>query len=165
MPAGYRITGLLQSAPAIDAGAILRYPARMRDPVQPALLSSGNPRIPKGDGDAPVQAYIAAMPGWKQEIGRRLDRMVAEACPQARRAVRWNTPLYGHDSGWFFAFYCYTRYVQLTFLQGSALTPLPPKASRVAGTRYLDIHEGTAWDADQVQDWIAQASRLPGVAL
>lgn len=134
-----------------------------RGMTSPRLLSSGNPQIPKGEGDAPIQAYIAAMPGWKHDVGRRFDDLVRQVFPEARKAVKWNTPLYGHDTGWVCSMYCYTRYVQLAFMQGALLTPAPPKSSKVADTRYFPIHEGEAWDEAQVADWIAQASRLPGV--
>lgn len=131
----------------------------------PKLLSSGNPQIPKGDGDAPVQAYIAAMPGWKRDVGVRLDAIVERVFPQVRKAVRWNTPLYGREDGWFFAIYCYKTYVQLTFMRGDSLRPVPPKASRVEGTRYFDIHENDELDEDRLADWLRQASSLPGVKL
>ena len=130
--------------------------------AQPELLSSGNPRIPKGDGDAPVQAYIAAMPGWKQAIGREIDRMVGEVFPDARKAVNWNTPLYGNADGWFMAIYCYKRHVQITFMRGTSLNPMPPVPSRTEGTRYLKIYE-EGFDRAQMADWIRQASSLPGV--
>lgn len=137
----------------------------MSDETPTRLLSSGNPQIPRGDGNGPVQAYVAAMPGWKSDIGRRLDRIVEEAFPAARKAVRWNTPLYGKEDGWFFAMYCYRQYVQLTFMQGAALDPVPPVASKVAGTRYLKIHETDGLDEAQIADWVRQAVHLPGVKL
>lgn len=132
---------------------------------EPKLLSSGNPQIPKGEGNAPVQMYIAAMPGWKCGIGRRVDTIVERAFPDVRKAVKWNTPLYGKEDGWFLAMYCYRKYVQLTFMSGTSLLPMPPKASKVEGTRYLDIHEDDGLDEAQVAAWIEQASRLPGVKL
>lgn len=128
----------------------------------PRLLSSGNPQIPKGEGDGPVQAYISAMPGWKSDVGRRLDAIVVEVCPEVRKAVKWNTPLYGKDDGWFFAMYCFRDYIQLTFMRGTALTPMPPKASKVEGTRYFDIREGDGLDEALIAGWIRQASALPG---
>ncbi|NDV87728.1 DUF1801 domain-containing protein [Aurantimonas aggregata] len=131
----------------------------------PKLLSSGNPQIPKGDGDGPVQAWIAAAPGWQGDIGRRLDRIVEDVFPAVRKAVKWNTPLYGKDDGWFFAMYCYRRYVQLTFMQGTSLDPVPPVASKVAGTRYVNIREADELDAAQIADWLRQAVQLPGVRL
>jgi hypothetical protein len=131
----------------------------------PKLLSSGNPQIPKGDGNEPVQAYIAAMPGWKSDLGRRLDRIVETAFPAVRKAVKWNTPLYGKEDGWFFAMYCYKNHVQLTFMQGASLDPVPPVASKVAGTRYVKIREGDELNEAQIADWLRQAVRLPGVRM
>lgn len=137
-----------------------------KKPSKPKLLSSGNPQIPKGDGDAPVQAYIAAMPGWKRDVGRRLDALVARAVPNVQKAVKWNTPLYGVEGdGWFFAFYCYTKYVQLTFFRGTALDPVPPVASKNKETRYLNIREDDRFDETQIADWVTQASQLPGEKL
>lgn len=137
----------------------------MTDAAKPKLLSSGNPQIPKGDGDDPVQAYIAAMPGWKNDIGRKLDEIVERAFPDVRKAVKWNTPLYGKDDGWFFSMYCYKRYVQLTFMRGTSLTPVPPASSKTEGTRYLNIHETDDLDEDLFEDWIKQSCRLPGMVL
>ncbi len=105
----------------------------------PKLLSSGNPHIPKGEGDGPVQAYIAAMPGWKHDVGRRLDAIVEREFPDVVKAVKWNTPLYGNAGGWFFAMYCFKKYLQLTFPTGTSLDPMPPKESKVEGTRYFAI--------------------------
>lgn len=129
------------------------------------LLSSGNPQIAKGDGDAPVQEYIDAMPGWKSTVGRRLDQIVSEVCPDVRKAVRWNTPLYGREDGWFFSMYCYTSYVKLTFFRGADLDPPPPVSSKVDGVRYFKVHDATGWDEALVTGWILQASSLPGVKL
>jgi len=131
----------------------------------PKLLSSGNPQIPKGNGDAPVQAYIAAMPGWKSAIGARIDGIVVAVCPDVEKAVKWNTPLWGRGAGWFLAMYCYKNYVQLTFFRGTSLSPVPPKASKTEGTRYFEIREDDAVDWAQVTEWIRQASALPGVPL
>lgn len=129
----------------------------------PALLSGGNPQIPKGDGDAPVQAYIAAMPGWKQAVGRHIDALVARHVPAARKAVKWNSPFYGMaGGGWFLSFHCFTNYVKLTFFQGGSLTPLPPGESKQPEVRYLDIHEHDALDDAQLGRWLEQASQLPG---
>jgi hypothetical protein len=136
----------------------------MSDKTQPRLLSSGNPQIPKGEGDAPVQAYIAAMPGWKSDIGRRLDEIVVRVFPGVKKAVKWNTPLYGKDDGWFFAMYCYKKYIQLTFMRGTSLTPMPPGSSKMEGTRYFSIHEDEALDEAQIADWLRQAVTLPGKA-
>jgi hypothetical protein len=132
----------------------------------PKLLSGGNPQIPKGDGDAPVQAYIAAMPGWKSEIGRRLDTLIVETVPNVVKAVKWNTPFYGMgERRWFLAFHCYTRYVQVAFFDGASLLPLPPKSSKQANVRYWEIHEDQKIDETQFVDWIRQASVLPGEKL
>lgn len=129
----------------------------------PRLLSGGNPQIPKGEGDAPVQAYIAAMPGWKRAVGARLDALVEEMVPGVRKAVKWNSPFYGvEEQGWFLSFHCFTRYVKVTFFRGAALTPVPPGTSRQKDIRYLDIHEGEWPDDARLADWIRQASRLPG---
>ncbi len=129
----------------------------------PRRNAGGNPYIPRGDGDGPVQAYIAAMPGWKQAIGKRLDALVDARVPRIRKAVRWNTPFYGIEGqGWFLAFYCYTRYVQVTFLNGGQLRPLPPKASKVPNVRYLHIHEDDGLDEEQLASWVEQAAALPG---
>ena len=127
------------------------------------LLSGGNPQIPKGDGDAPVQAYIAAMPGWKTQVGRQLDGLITSNVPNVRKAVKWNTPLYGIDGlGWLIGFHCFTRYVKVTFFNGAELDPLPPVGSKDPKTRYLHVHEGDKIDEKQLVSWIEQASRLPG---
>jgi len=129
----------------------------------PKLLSGGNPQIPKGDGDAPVQAYIEAMPGWKREVGRRLDELVERVVPHVRKAVRWNSPFYGVEGrGWFLSYHCFTKYVKVTFLRGAHLRPLPPGTSKHPEVRYLDIHENEAIDEERLADWIRQASELPG---
>ena len=127
------------------------------------LLSGGNPQIPKGDGDAPVQSYIVAMPGWKSEAGRRLDELITRVVPDVRKAVKWNSPFYGVDGlGWFISFHCFTRYVKVTFFNGARLDPLPPVGSKDPKTRYLHIHEDEAVDEKQLVSWIKQASGLPG---
>jgi hypothetical protein len=127
------------------------------------LLSGGNPQIPKGDGDGPVQAYIAAMPGWKGDIGRRLDDLIEEVVPDVRKAVRWNTPFYGIEGqGWFVSYHCLTRYVKVAWHNGAQLDPPPPGPSKQEHVRYLDIHEDDEMDLDQLRDWIRQAARLPG---
>ncbi len=129
----------------------------------PKLLTGGNPQIPKADGDAPVQAYIAAMPGWKQAVGRRLDELIVHAMPAVRKAVRWNTPFYGVEGqGWFIAFHCCTKYVKVTFFRGTSLEPVPSIASKVEHVRYHHIHEGEPIDEALLTRWIQQASRLPG---
>lgn len=129
----------------------------------PTLLSGGNPQIPKGHGEAPVQAYLAAMPGWKQAVGRQLDALITAAVPQVKKAVKWNTPLYGLDGvTWFASFHCFDRYVKVAFFRGVDLEPPPPVASKLRAVRYFHVHEGDAIDAVQLSDWFAQASRLPG---
>ncbi len=133
------------------------------DPAKPRLLSGGNPQIPKGEGDAPVQAYIAAMPGWKSEVGRRLDAIIEATVPGVRKAVKWNSPFYGapDSEGWFLSFHVFTKYVKVTFFRGTSLDPVPAGKSKHPEVRYLDIHEG-ALDEAQVADWVRQASLLPG---
>jgi len=132
-------------------------------PKEPRLLAGGNPQIPKGDGDGPVQAYIAAMPGWKRDVGRRLDELVAGAVPDVRKAVRWNSPFYGVEGeGWFLSFHCYARYVKVAFFNGASLQPPPPGRAKDEAVRYLDVHEDGKLDEAQFADWVAQASRLPG---
>jgi hypothetical protein len=129
----------------------------------PMLLSGGNPQIPKGDGNGPVQDYIAAMPGWKREVGRLLDRLIVRTVPDVHKAVKWNQPFYGFDGeGWFVSFRCYTKYVQLSFFRGTSLDPLPPKGSKHPEVRYFDIHEDDDLDKRQLASWIEQASKLPG---
>lgn len=134
--------------------------------VTPKLLSGGNPQIPKGDGDGPVQAYIAAMPGWKNRIGRVLDAVIEQAVPSVKKAVKWNTPLYGiGEEGWFTSFHCFDHYVKVTFFRGTALTPVPPGKSKQQNVRYLDIREADEIDLKQLEAWIKQASQLPGERL
>jgi len=130
------------------------------------LLSGGNPQIAKGYGDEPVQAYIAAMPGWKSELGRRLDALIVRTVPDVRKAVIWNSPFYGLEGqGWFLSFHCFTRYVKLTFFRGTSLEPIPPGASKHPETRYFDIHEHDERDEARLADWVRQASQLPGERL
>jgi hypothetical protein len=127
------------------------------------LLSGGSPQIAKADGDAPVQAYIAAMPGWKRDLGRRLDALIVRTVPNVRKAVKWNSPLYGIEGqGWFLGFHTFTRYVKVAFFRGTSLRPLPPGPSRGKETRYLDIHEGDELDEAQMANWVKQAAALPG---
>lgn len=133
---------------------------------KPKLLSGGNPQIPKGEGNAPVQAYIAAMPGWKNRVGVTLDAAIERAVPGVSKAVKWNTPLYAvAGEGWFTSFHCFEKYVKVTFFQGASLDPVPPGASKQQNVRYLDIRETDEIDAPQLQDWMEQASRLPGARL
>lgn len=131
---------------------------------EPALLSGGNPQIPKGEGEVPVRAYIAAMPGWKRAIGEHVDALVERTVPGVRRAVKWNSPFYGapDQEGWFLSYHCFTRYVKLTFFQGGALKPPPPGTSKYPEVRYLDIHENEPIDDAQLADWIRQVAALPG---
>jgi len=132
----------------------------------PKLLAGGNPQIPRGDGDGPVRAYIAAMPGWKREIGTRIDRLVVDVVPEVHKAVKWNQPLYGNaGEGFFLSFRCFTRYVQLAFYRGSSLVPEPPKAAKHPRVRYLDIHEHDELDEAQLTSWVEQASGLAGEML
>jgi hypothetical protein len=137
----------------------------MTKPV--VLLSGGNPQIANGEGDGPVQAYIAAMPGWKRHVGRRLDALVADAVPGVRKAVKWNSPFYGapDQEGWFLSFHCFTRYVKVTFFQGASLDPVPSGASKHKDVRYLDIPERGPFDEAQFVAWVNQASRAPGERL
>ncbi len=126
------------------------------------LLSGGNPQIPKGDGDAPVQAYIAAMPEWKRELGRRLDELIERTVPGVRKAVRWNSPWYGVEGhGWFASYHVYARYVKVTFLQGASLSPVPPGSGKDPDSRWIDLHEGE-FDEEQLAEWVRQAAALPG---
>ncbi|GIK98082.1 MAG: hypothetical protein BroJett029_22910 [Alphaproteobacteria bacterium] len=132
-------------------------------PAAPVLLSGGNPQIAKGEGDAPVQAYIAAMPGWKRDVGRRLDALVVRTVPDVRKAVKWNSPLYGIEGqGWFLGLHCFTRYIKVAFFRGASLRPLPPGESKDQHTRYFHIHEDGQFDETLVASWIKQASELPG---
>jgi len=133
---------------------------------EPKLLSGGNPQIPKGDGDAPVQAYIAAMPGWKSDLGRRLDALIVDAVPNVHKAVKWNSPFYGIDGdGWFLNFHCFTKYVKVAFFRGMLLEPIPPGVAKSGDTRYLDIREDEELDEKQFTEWVKQASQLPGEKL
>lgn len=127
------------------------------------LLSGGNPQIPKGYGDAPVQAYIAAMPGWKSEVGRRLDALVEAAVPGVAKAVKWNSPLYGVEGqGWFLGVHVFAKYIKLAFFRGASLEPVPPIASKQKDVRYFHIHEDDQIDEARLTDWVKQASQLPG---
>ncbi|GGY36074.1 hypothetical protein GCM10007387_17950 [Pseudoduganella albidiflava] len=129
----------------------------------PVLLSGGNPQIAKGDGDEPVQAYIAAMPGWKSAAGKRLDALIERTVPGVRKAVKWNSPLYGAgDTGWFLGLHCFNRYIKVAFFQGASLQPPPPVASKGDDTRYFHIHEDDFLDEEALADWIRQAAALPG---
>lgn len=129
----------------------------------PKLLAGGNPQIAKGDGDAPVQAYLAAMPGWKRDVGRQLDALIERHAPAVKKAVKWNSPFYGIEGqGWFLSFHCYTRFIKVAFFRGTSLRPVPPGESKHAEARYLDIYEHAPLDEAQLASWIQQAAALPG---
>ena len=131
--------------------------------AQPVLLSGGNPQIAKAEGDAPVQAYIAAMPGWKSDVGRRLDALITRTVPGVKKAVKWNSPFYGVEGqGWFLDFHVFAKYIKVAFFRGSSLHPLPPGASKVKDVRYLDLREHDELDEKQLVSWIRQAAALPG---
>jgi hypothetical protein len=134
-----------------------------RAAAKPTLLSGGNPQIAKADGDAPVQAYIEAMPDWKRDVGRALDALIERTVPNVRKAVKWNSPFYGIEGqGWFLSYHCFTKYVKVTFFRGASLKPVPPGASKHDEVRYLDIHEEDEIDEVQLAKWVKQASKLPG---
>jgi hypothetical protein len=130
--------------------------------AKPKLLSGGNPQIAKADGDAPVQAYIEAMPGWKREVGRNLDALIERTVPGVRKAVRWNSPFYGSEQGWFLSLHCLTKYIKVAFFNGTQLKPMPPVESKNQGTRYFHIHENDKLDEQQLKSWIKQAAKQPG---
>ena len=146
-----------------NAAKEAKQSADTRKRTVPKLLAGGNPQIAMGDGDAPVQHYIDAMPGWKREIGRRLDALIVQTVPAVRKAVKWNSPFYGIEGhGWFLGFHCFTNYVKVTFFRGASLRPLPPGESRQEDVRHLDIHADDKVDEEQLVHWVKQASRLPG---
>ena len=129
----------------------------------PKLLAGGNPRIAKGEGDAPVAAYIAALPGWKHDAAKRLDALITAAVPDVKKAVKWNSPFYGVEGqGWFVSFHTFTRYIKVAFFKGQSLNPPPPEESKGETTRYLHIHEGDIVDEAQLADWVKQAAAIPG---
>ncbi|ELC7363547.1 MULTISPECIES: DUF1801 domain-containing protein [Stenotrophomonas] len=140
-------------------------PAKRSAPsAAPTLLSGGNPQIAKGEGNAPVQAYIAAMPDWKRPIGEQLDALIEQAVPGVHKAVKWNSPMYSvaRGEGWFLSFHCFTRYIKVAFFRGAALRPVPPEPSKSADTRYLHIEQDGVRDEAQFLDWVRQAAALPG---
>src|SRR5918993_3167631 len=138
-------------------------PIKGRKGEKVVVLSGGNPHIAKADGDAPVQAYIAAMPGWKRDLGKRLDALIVRNVPHVRKAVKWNSPFYGIEGqGWFLSVHVVTHYVKVTFLRGTSLRPVPPGASKHKDVRYFDIHEGDELDEAQMATWLKQAAALPG---
>jgi hypothetical protein len=149
--------------PKKSAKAPSKKAASKRGAAKPVLLAGGNPQIPKADGDAPVRAYIVAMPGWKRDIGRRLDALIVRNVPHVQKAVRWNSPFYGVEGqGWFLNFHCFTKYVKVAFFRGAALRPVPPGESKDRYVRYVDIHEDDQLDEAQFAKWIRQAAALPG---
>lgn len=148
---------------AVKKGVKKAVKKASRKAAKPALLSGGNPQIAKAYGDAPVQAYIAAMPGWKSDLGRRLDAIVTRAVPGVRKAVKWNSPFYGmEDNIWFLSFHCFAKYIKVAFFRGARLRPVPPGESKQKDVRYLDIREDDAFNEAQFAAWVKQASQLPG---
>src|SRR5437016_8742897 len=147
-----------------EPGAREARPIKVREGEKVAVvLSGGNPRIAKADGDAPVQAYIAGMPDWKRDLGKRLDALIVRNVPDVRKAVKWNSPLYGIEGqGWFLSFHVFSHYVKVAFFRGTSLRPVPPGASKGKDTRYIDIHEGDELDEAQMANWVKQAAALPG---
>jgi hypothetical protein len=131
--------------------------------AKPALLAGGNPQIAKAEGDAPVQAYIAAMPGWKSEVGLRLDALIVRTVPGVRKAVKWNSPFYGVEGqGWFINFHCFTKYIKVAFFRGASLRPVPPGGSKHKEVRYFDINAADQFDEERMASWIRQAAFIPG---
>jgi hypothetical protein len=153
----------MSKPPKKAAPRMARKPLAKAKPGEVVLLSGGNPQIAKGYGDAPVQAYIAAMPGWKRDVGRRVDAIVTRAFPKVRKAVKWNSPMYGADEEtYFLSYHCFDKYVKVAFFRGAELTPAPSGASKQKYVRYLDIHEDDEIDEKQFASWVKQASKLPG---
>jgi hypothetical protein len=158
---------LIKAAAAANAppAKVVKPVARVAKPAKVKLLSGGNPQIAKGDGDTPVEAYIAAMPGWKHDVGRRLDALIVHAVPNVRKAIKWNTPFYGVEGpdgkpAWFLGFHCLTKYVKVAFFRGTSLRPMPAGQSKQKEVRYLDIHEDDKIDEKQIADWVKQAAAL-----
>ena len=146
-----------------EAGAKAKPIKGRRGEKVAVVLSGGNPRIAKADGDAPVQAYIAGMPGWKCDLGKRLDALIVRNVPHVRKAVKWNSPLYGIEGqGWFLGLHTFTHYVKVAFFRGTSLRPVPPGVSKGKDTRYIDIREGDTLDEAQMANWVKQAAALPG---
>ena len=140
--------------------------AKPAKPGKPKLLSGENPQIPKGYGEEPVAAYIAAVPGWKQAVCQRIDSLVSKAVPKVQKAVKWNTPLYGMEAPyWFLSYHCTKNYVKVGFFKGAKLTPPPPEASKQDDIRYFHIHENDDWDEAQFITWVKAASKLPGLKM
>jgi hypothetical protein len=172
MPAKAKVKGTSRatkpraSASKLKASAMAKgraaKPTKVKKGEPLVLLSGGNPQIAKAEGDAPVQAYIAAMPGWKRRVGKRLDAIVVRNVPKVLKAVKWNSPFYGIEGrGWFLSFHVFARYVKVTFFRGSSLRPVPPGASKHKDVRYVDIHEGDL-DEAQIAAWVKQAAAMPG---
>jgi hypothetical protein len=158
-----KVAKKVAAAPVAAKPARPPKPASKAQPGKVRLLAGGNPQIAKADGDAPVQAYIAAMPGWKRDVGRRLDALIARTVPGVRKAVKWNSPFYGVEGqGWFLSYHCFTKYVKVTFFRGRSLRPVPPGESKHKEVRYLDIREDDQIDEAQLAAWVKQASELPG---
>ncbi len=144
-------------------GKVAKKAPAKRGVSKTKLLSGGNPQIAKGYGDEPVQAYIAAMPGWKREVGKRLDALIERAVPSVKKAVKWNSPLYGVVEGeWFLGVHCFAKYIKVAFFNGGSLRPLPPEGSKQKNVRYLHVHEDGAVDEKQFVEWVKQAKGLPG---
>lgn len=142
---------------------VVEQAASRRVGAEPTLLAGGNPQIAKADGDAPVQAYIAAMPDCKRDVGHRLDALIVRTVPDVSKAVRWNSPFYGvAGEGWFLSFHCFTKYIKVAFFRGTSPHPRPPGESRQEDVRYLDIYEDDGIDEAQFASWVKQASHLPG---
>ena len=147
---------------SIKSMKVAKMAAAERVAAKPTLLAGGNPQIAKGDGDAPCRAYTAAMPGWKRDVGRRLDALIVRTVPGVRKAVKWNSPFYGIEGqGWFLSLHCFTKYVKVAFFRGTSLRPVPPGESKSKDVRYLDIHEDDL-DEAQMTKWVKQAAALPG---
>jgi hypothetical protein len=148
------------------AAAAKKPPRKAAKPAKPKLLSGGNPQIAKAYGNAPVKAYIAAMPGWKSKVGGRLDALITRAVPRVHKAVKWNSPFYGIEGeGWFLSYHVFAKYVKVAFFRGASLSPVPPGQSKQKEVRYLDIHEDDKLDEAQFTAWVKQAGKLPGVKM
>jgi hypothetical protein len=158
-----RLPNPTKAAGEADKSSITKKKSSTKKARKPVLLAGGNPQVTKADGDAPVQAYIAAMPGWKGAVGRRLDALIVSTVPHVQKAVRWNTPFYGIEGqGWFIGFHCLAKYVKVAFLNGASLRPPPPVSSKQKNARYLDIYEDDRLDEKLLASWIKQGSKLPG---
>jgi hypothetical protein len=163
MPSKAKAKGTSRATKARTSATKSKSPAKAkRGAAKPTLLSGGNPQIAKAEGDVPVKAYIAAMSGWKRDVGKRLDAIVVRNVPELRKAVKWNSPFYGIEGrGWFLSFHVFTRYVKVTFFRGTSLRPVPPGASKHKDVRYVDIHEDDL-DEAQMATWVKQAAAMPG---